>query len=478
MYEYENQNQNWNVGQPVQTPEPQKPNKQKKPHNFAKGIGKAIAFGLVFGLVAGGTFQGVNFAANKALGSQTAQVQESQDVTAQEDTTTTPAVGSTADSKPAISQATVTATDDGTYTVSDIAQMCMPSVVAITNKGVTEVQSWFGTMQQESESAGSGIIVGQNDEELLIATNNHVVSGAEELSVCFNDDVDQVYEAHTKGTDVSNDLAIVAIKLSDIPQDVLSTIKIAELGNSDELTVGEQVVAIGNALGYGQSVTSGYISALDREVQMDNMTANLIQTDAAINPGNSGGALFNMKGQVIGINSAKLAETKVEGMGYAIPISTAIPILNELENRVTREKVDASEEGYLGISCQDVSSDAQAYGIPAGVYVAEATEGGAAQKAGIRQGDIITKFDGQTVTSVSEIKSLLQYYKAGETVDVVVERMSNEGYAEVTLSVTLDLNTQAAQSAQSGQSSDQNSQSQEEQQYSNPFAPFMQGDGR
>lgn len=476
MYEYENQNQNWNVGQPVQTPEPQKPNKQKKPHNFARGIGKAIAFGLVFGLVAGCTFQGVNFAANKALGTQTAQVQESQDATEQEDTT--PTVGSTTDSKPAISQATVTAADDGTYTVSDIAQMCMPSVVAITDKGVTEVQSWFGTMQQESESAGSGIIVGQNDEELLIATNNHVVSGAEELSVCFNDDVDQVYEAHTKGTDASNDLAIVAIKLSDIPQDVLSTIKIAEFGNSDELTVGEQVVAIGNALGYGQSVTSGYISALDREVQMDNMTANLIQTDAAINPGNSGGALFNMKGQVIGINSAKLAETKVEGMGYAIPISTAIPILNELENRVTREKVDASEEGYLGISCQDVSSDAQAYGIPAGVYVAEATEGGAAQKAGIRQGDIITKFDGQTVTSVSEIKSLLQYYKAGETVDVVVERMSNEGYAEVTLSVTLDLNEQAAQSAQSGQSSDQNSQSQEEQQYSNPFAPFMQGNDR
>lgn len=475
MYEYENQNQNWNVGQPVQTPEPQKPKKQKKPHNFAKGIGKAVAFGLVFGLVAGGTFQGVNFAANKAFGTQTAQVQENQDAAEQEEST--PTIGSTADSKPAISQATTTATGDGTYTVSEIAQMCMPSVVAITNKGVTEVQSWFGTMQQESESAGSGIVVGQNEEELLIATNNHVVSGAEQLSVCFNDDVDQVYEAHTKGTDTSNDLAIVAIKLSDIPEDVLSTIKIAELGNSDELTVGEQVVAIGNALGYGQSVTSGYISALNREVQMDNMAASLIQTDAAINPGNSGGALFNMKGQVVGINSAKLAETKVEGMGYAIPISTAIPILNELENRVTREKVDASEEGYLGISCQDVSTDAQAYGIPAGVYVAEATDGGAAQKAGIRQGDIITKFDGQTVTSVSEIKSLLQYYKAGETVDVVVERMSNDGYAEVTLSVTLDLNQQAAQSAQNGQSSDQNNQSQDEQ-YSNPFAPFMQGNGR
>lgn len=475
MYEYENQNQNWNVGQPVQTPEPQKPKKQKKPHNFAKGIGKAVAFGLVFGLVAGGTFQGVNFAANKAFGTQTAQVQENQDAAEQEEST--PTIGSTADSKPAISQATTTATGDGTYTVSEIAQMCMPSVVAITNKGVTEVQSWFGTMQQESESAGSGIVVGQNEEELLIATNNHVVSGAEQLSVCFNDDVDQVYEAHTKGTDASNDLAIVAIKLSDIPEDVLSTIKIAELGNSDELTVGEQVVAIGNALGYGQSVTSGYISALNREVQMDNMAASLIQTDAAINPGNSGGALFNMKGQVVGINSAKLAETKVEGMGYAIPISTAIPILNELENRVTREKVDASEEGYLGISCHDVSTDAQAYGIPAGVYVAEATDGGVAQKAGIRQGDIITKFDGQTVTSVSEIKSLLQYYKAGETVDVVVERMSNDGYAEVTLSVTLDLNQQAAQSAQNGQSGDQNAQSQEGQ-YSNPFAPFMQGNGR
>lgn len=472
MYEYENQNQNWNVGQPGETPEPQKPGKQKKQHNFAKGMGKAVAFGLTFGLVAGGAFQGVNFAANKALGTQTAQVQESQEVTEED---TTPTVGSTADSKPAVSQATTTATSDGTYTVAEIAQMCMPSVVAITNKGVTEVQSWFGTMQQESESAGSGIVVGQNDEELLIATNNHVVSGAEELSVCFNDDVNQVYEAHTKGTDTSNDLAIIAIKLSDIPEDVLSTIKIAELGNSDELTVGEQVVAIGNALGYGQSVTSGYISALDREVQMDNMTANLIQTDAAINPGNSGGALFNMKGQVIGINSAKLAETKVEGMGYAIPISTAIPILNELENRVTREKVDSSEEGYLGISCKDISTDAQAYGIPAGVYVAEAAEGGAAQKAGIRQGDIITKFDGQTVSSVSEIKSLLQYYKAGETVDVVVERMSNDGYAEVTLSVTLDLNEQAAQSAQSGQSSDQNGQSQGEQQYSNPFEPFMQG---
>lgn len=475
MYEYENQNQNWNVGQPVQTPEPQKPKKQKKPHNFAKGIGKAVAFGLVFGLVAGGTFQGVNFAANKAFGTQTAQVQENQDAAEQEEST--PMIGSTADSKPAIIQATTTATGDGTYTVSEIAQMCMPSIVAITNKGVTEVQSWFGTMQQESESAGSGIVVGQNEEELLIATNNHVVSGAEQLSVCFNDDVDQVYEAHTKGTDASNDLAIVAIKLSDIPEDVLSTIKIAELGNSDELTVGEQVVAIGNALGYGQSVTSGYISALNREVQMDNMAASLIQTDAAINPGNSGGALFNMKGQVVGINSAKLAETKVEGMGYAIPISTAIPILNELENRVTREKVDASEEGYLGISCQDVSTDAQAYGIPAGVYVAEATDGGAAQKAGIRQGDIITKFDGQTVTSVSEIKSLLQYYKAGKTVDVVVERMSNDGYAEVTLSVTLDLNQQAAQSAQNGQSGEQNAQSQEGQ-YSNPFAPFMQGNGR
>ena len=376
-------------------------------------------------------------------------------------------------------------TAKGSLDISEIASEALPSIVSITTKSIQEVQSYYGMygmygyapqqQEQEVEGSGSGIIVGKNDDELLIATNYHVVEGADTLSVAFVDG--NAVEATVKGFDEEKDLAVVSVALDDIDDDTMDAISVAKVGSSDDLKVGEQVVAIGNALGYGQSVTSGYISALNREVQMDNMAASLIQTDAAINPGNSGGALFNMKGQVVGINSAKLAETKVECMGYAIPISTAIPILNELENRVTREKVDASEEGYLGISCQDVSTDAQAYGIPAGVYVAEATDGGAAQKAGIRQGDIITKFDGQTVTSVSEIKSLLQYYKAGETVDVVVERMSNDGYAEVTLSVTLDLNQQAAQSAQNGQSGDQNAQSQEGQ-YSNPFAPFMQGNGR
>ena len=346
-------------------------------------------------------------------------------------------VPETSENKPSI-PATATADVNGTYTVAQIAELCMPSVVAITNKGVTEVQSWFGPLQQESESAGSGIIVGQNDTELLIATNNHVVAGANELSVCFNDNTEQVFQALTKGTNAANDLAIISIELKDIPADVLSTIRVAELGDSDQLQVGEQVVAIGNALGYGQSVTSGYISALNRTVNIDNMTAELIQTDTAINPGNSGGALINMKGQVIGINSAKFASSTIEGMGYAIPISTALPILNDLEDRVTRTKVDEAEEGYLGVSCQNVSSEAQFYGIPAGVYIGEVNEGSAAEKAGMKKGDILTKFDGLTIGSITELKSTLQYYKAGETVDIVVARMSTDGYAEETLTITLD----------------------------------------
>jgi len=448
MYEYENQNPNNNYSYNAE--QSAMPNdgtdlnratmpvqpciKQKKPHKFAKGLGKALAFGLVFGLAAGSTFQGVNLVADRVFHTESEEVAE------------VPQIGSVADSKPAFNQAAsgqaVSAALDGTYTVSEIAQMCMPSVVAITSKGIYEIQSWFGIQQQESESAGSGIIVGQNDTELLIATNNHVVADANELSVCFNDNIEHVYQAQVKGTDAANDLAVISINLSDIPAEVLSTIKIAELGNSDELAVGEQVVAIGNALGYGQSVTSGYISALDREVNIDNMTADLIQTDAAINPGNSGGALFNMKGQVIGINSAKFASSKIEGMGYAIPISTALPILNNLENRVTRTKVAAEEAGYLGITCEDVPSDAQRFGIPVGVHVVEVNAGGASEQAGLRSDDIITKFDGLSISSVSELKANLQYYKAGETVELTVQRMSDGGYAEVTLTITLEQKTE------------------------------------
>ena len=297
----------------------------------------------------------------------------------------------------------------------------------------------FGTMQQQSTGSGSGVIIGKNDTELLIATNNHVVSGAESLTVCFNDDKDAVFDAKIKGTDADNDLAVIAIKLSDISEDVLNSISVATLGDSTQMEVGDQVVAIGNALGFGQSVTSGVISALDREVTIDDTTATLMQTDAAINPGNSGGALFNMKGEVIGINSAKYASDQVEGMGFAIPMAKAQGIIENLMNQETRDKL-TSDYGFLNITGQDVSSDvAEMYGIPEGVYVSGTTDGGAAANAGIQKGDIITKLGNTTITSISQLKEELQYYKAGETVEITLQRNSdNKGYQEQTVKVTLD----------------------------------------
>ena len=296
----------------------------------------------------------------------------------------------------------------------------------------------------------------QNDDELLIATNNHVVSGAQTLSVCFDDDKDQVYEGAIKGTDPDNDLAVVAVNLSDLSDTTKSSIKIATMGDSDNLEVGEQIVAIGNALGYGQSVTTGIVSALNREVTIDNTTSSLIQVDAAINPGNSGGALFNMKGELVGINSAKYASEEVEGMGYAIPITKAKDILDDLMTRQTRTKVDEAKRGYLGISCLDVSSDAsQMYNLPSGVYVKEVGQGGAAEAAGIKAGDIITKFDGLSVSSKEALVSTLENYAAGETVEVVVERASEDGYKEITLQVTLAkqvMSDSSTQNSQGGQS--------------------------
>ena len=352
----------------------------------------------------------------------------------------------------------------GTFSsVSDVASQCKPSVVAITCTSIEEVQSFWGTQSYQTEGAGSGIIVAQNDTELLIATNNHVVSGAESLSVCFNDDKEQVYEAVIKGTDPNNDLAVVAINLDDISEETMSSIKIATLGDSDTLTVGEQIVAIGNALGYGQSVTSGIVSALDREVTIDNITSSLIQVDAAINPGNSGGALFNMKGELVGINSAKYASEEVEGMGYAIPITKAKDILNELMTRQTRTKVDEDKRGYLGISCLDVSSDAsEMYDLPSGVYVKEVGKGGAAEKAGIQAGDIITKFDGLSISDKETLVRNLEYYASGETVEVVLQRAGEGGYKEITVEVTLakqviSSDTQSKNS-QKGQQQDQNEQ--------------------
>ena len=328
---------------------------------------------------------------------------------------------------------------DGTYTVAEIASQCKSSVVAITNQSVQEVQTMFGTMQQQSTGSGSGVIIGKNDTELLIATNNHVVSGAESLTVCFNDNKDAVFDAKIKGTDPNNDLAVIAIQLSDISEDVLNSISIATLGDSTQMEVGDQVVAIGNALGFGQSVTTGIISAVDREVTIDDTTATLLQTDAAINPGNSGGALFNMKGEVIGINSAKYASDEVEGMGFAIPMSKAQSIIENLMNQETRDKL-TSNYGFLNITGQDVSSEeAEKYNVPEGVYVSGTTDGGAAANAGIQRGDIITKLGNTTITTISQLKEELQYYKAGETVEVTIQRSSDgKGYQEQTLKVTLD----------------------------------------
>ena len=399
------------------------PKKVKKPVNpTLKKFGLCAALALVFGLIAGFTILGIT-----SLGGGKEQVQIQPTIPSTETTTSGDSVKAEAQN-----------TNAAGNTVADVARNSMPSLVSISNKSVQEVQDFFGgTQAYESESSGSGIIVGQNDSELLIATNNHVISGANTITVSFIDN--SSVEAQIKGTDANNDLAVVAVDISKLSEDTLSQIKVATIGNSDDLAVGEQVVAIGNALGYGQSVTSGYVSALDREVTVENVTANLIQTDAAINPGNSGGALLNMNGELIGINSVKFASNAVEGMGYAIPVSTAEPILDELMNRETRSKVDEDKSAYLGISCKNVSAEtSQMYNMPTGVFVYDVTAGTAAEKAGMLKGDIITKFDGSTVSTYNELVSALEYYEAGETVEVVVQRADSGEYKEVTLNITLD----------------------------------------
>ena len=338
--------------------------------------------------------------------------------------------------------------DEKENTVADVAAAVLPAVVSITNKSVQEVQNLFGmygmygygngrSYTYESESCGSGIIIGQNDEELLICTNYHVIDDATELTVGFVDD--EVCEAVLKGGDESNDLAVVSVKLEDIPDDTLSQIRIAEIGSSDDLVIGEQVVAIGNALGYGQSVTTGIVSALNRQIDLDGYNIDLIQTDAAINPGNSGGALLDMNGRIIGINSAKASSSGVEGMGYAIPISYARSILEDLMNKQTRtEVVDEEDSSYVGIAGQDVTSDmASVYGIPEGIYVTEVAEGSPAEEAGLQKGDIIVKFDSDSISSMSGLKSLLQYYAAGEEVKITISRADDGEYTEQDLTITL-----------------------------------------
>lgn len=338
-----------------------------------------------------------------------------------------------------------TAEATGTITgVSDVAAAAMPSVVSITNKSVQEVQNLYSiygygapTYEQESRSCGSGIIIGKNDSELLICTNNHVVENSTELSVGFADE--SVCEAVVKGTDASNDLAVVAVKLDDISSDTMDAIKVAEIGDSDKLVVGQQVVAIGNALGYGQSVTTGIVSALNRTIDIDGYQADLIQTDAAINPGNSGGALLDMQGRVIGINSAKAAANGVEGMGYAIPISNAKSILEDLMNKKTRtDKVDEADSAYVGIAGRGVSGEMSSlYGIPEGIYLTEVQDGSPAADAGLQKGDIITKFDGSSVTSMQDLKTQLAYYAAGEEVPVTIQRQNGSEYEEQKVTITL-----------------------------------------
>lgn len=324
--------------------------------------------------------------------------------------------------------------------VSDVAEGMMPAMVSITNVSVQEVRSSFGmfgrgqTQTQETQSSGSGIIIGENGSELLIVTNNHVIEDATTLSVCFVDD--EVCEATVKGTDPDNDLAVIAVRLSAVKAETASAIRVAVLGNSDQLKVGQQVVAIGNALGYGQSVTTGIVSALGRKI--DTADAAMIQTDAAINPGNSGGALLNMNGEVVGINSAKFSSTDVEGMGYAISITAAAPIIEDLMNRTAREKVESENASWLGVKGEDVTASiSSSYGIPQGVYVTSLDADSPLKAAGVTVKSVVTHFDGIRVTSFSNLEKRLQYYAAGETVDVTVQVIEDGGYVEKTVSVTL-----------------------------------------
>ena len=401
----------------------QVPKKHHKCPRWVKLAGSAVAFGVI----ASCTFMGVNAVAGKYFGTNTTQQTSNSKATTSKN--------SDSSSTLKLSQSSSTVTSD----VSDIVNNAMPSVVAITNMSVQEVQSYFGgTQQQESTSCGSGIIIGKNDSELLIVTNNHVVEGAETLTVSFANETS--VEASIKGTDSSKDLAVVAVPLDSIDDDTMNAISIITLGDSDKLQVGEPVIAIGNALGYGQSVTTGIVSALDRNLDMEGFDSKLIQTDAAINPGNSGGALLNANGELIGINTAKVNANAVEGMGYAIPISDATSVIENLMNRETRTKVDESEQGFLGIEGYDVTSEkAEMYSIPTGVFVRSVEDGSAADKAGITAECIITKFDGITIDSMSTLQSQMQYFKAGDKVEVVIEVPNKSGtkYEEKTVTVTL-----------------------------------------
>ena len=400
---------------------PQKDPKTSKPKKgYMKKAALVVGAAVLFGAVGGVTMQGTSYLTGKLLGKNTKST-----------------VGTT---KTVSNAKLTTSTSTVTSDVSDIVENTLPSIVSITNMSVQEVQNFFGGIsQQESESAGSGIIISQNDSELLVVTNNHVVEGSDTLTVTFNDG--NSVEAHIKGTDSARDLAVVAVPLDKISDDTMNAIKVATLGDSDSLKVGEPAIAIGNALGYGQSVTTGIVSATGRTI--DGFDGEYIQTDAAINPGNSGGALLNANGEVIGINSAKINSSAVEGMGFAIPISDASDVIQNLMNKETRSKVSDEERGYLGIKGYDVSEEgAQMYNMPTGVYVKEVMSGGGAEKAGLTKGSIITGFEGSSISGMSSLQEQLQYYKAGEEVTLTVQIPDKNGeYTEKDIKVTLGKNS-------------------------------------
>ncbi|MCQ5299310.1 trypsin-like peptidase domain-containing protein [Blautia wexlerae] len=438
-----------------------KDNRNDKIRKIAKkGLTLSLCAVLAGGLAAG-SFEGVNKLAGWS-GATTVEAASNKDETTLTYAKSEKKDADTSDSKSDTGKDTGS-TAKGNLDVSEIASEALPSIVSITTKSVQEVQNYFGMygmygyapqqQEQEVEGSGSGIIVGKNDDELLIATNYHVVEGADTLSVAFTDG--NAVEASVKGFDEERDLAVVSVSLDDVKDDTMDAISIAKIGSSDDLKVGEQVIAIGNALGYGQSVTTGIVSAKNRRMDSDNNTVtdgsddssdgvNLIQTDAAINPGNSGGALLNMEGEVVGINSAKLASTEVEGMGYAIAISDVTDILQNLMNETSRDKLDDSEHGVLGIEGSSVSSEAvQMYGIPAGVFVKKVTEGGAADKAGLKANSVITEFNGKTVSSIDQLTEYLSYYEPDEEVELTVQVPHGTSYKEETVKVTLDENTDA-----------------------------------
>lgn len=480
-YYYSANTPNGNYNQTINAAPVPPTGKSKKKGGFGKKAVSVICLGLVFGVTAGAAFSVPAALATRELKQTKLEIQQMQESMNANTAAGKTALTTTTDSMTA---SNTLYNNSNTTNISAIVNNCLPSVVSITNKGVTEVRTMFGTFQQDAESSGSGIIIGENDTELLIVTNYHVVSGSSELSVVFSYDEDSddpsLVSARVKGYDADKDLAVISVSLDDITDDMRSKIKIATIGDSSDLVLGQEVVAIGNALGYGQSVTTGIISALGREVTVSDenggsITNKLIQTDAAINPGNSGGALLNMNGELIGINSVKVASSSVEGMGYAIPISDVQPIIQELMLKETRDVVAEDKQGYLGINPIDVTNDTyETYGIPIGVYVYNVYENSPAEAAGLVKGNIITKFDGQTVKTREQLVSLLTYYSAGETVDLVAMVQSDNGYVEKTFQITLGTKEIFGDDADNTQSQPRQKESEDniDNYFNSPFGSF------